>query len=72
MSEEIDLQAIYDQQQQEIIEDRKKLLAEIHKIGDIEISKEYDEIDMKRYQYYYLGWSLASIIVILVAIKIAK
>lgn len=72
MSEELDLQAIYDQQQQELIEDRKKLLAEIHKIGDIEISKEYDEIDMKRYQYYYLGWSLASIIVILVAIKIAK
>lgn len=66
------LQDIYDQQQQEIIDDREKMLAELHRLNDLEASKEYDEIDMKRYQYYYLGWSLASIIIVLVSIKLAK
>mgnify|MGYP001165634744 CR=1 FL=1 len=69
---DFNLEDIYSAQEQELLDDRKRILEEIYKINNLEASHEYSEIDMKRYQYYYLGWSLASVMVILVTLKYYK
>tara|TARA_Y100000992_G_scaffold302159_1_gene275273 strand:+ start:5399 stop:5620 length:222 start_codon:yes stop_codon:yes gene_type:complete len=68
----INLEEIYAAQQEELMEDRKKILEEIYRINNLNASNEYNQIDMQRFQYYYLGWSLASIVILLVTLKYYK
>ena len=62
----------YEEKEKEILEERVKMYTEYANIRDLDGREEYLELDMGRYKLHYLGWSLASIIVILFSIRLFK
>ena len=61
---------LYEQQKDELLEQRLELLKEYGKIVDTDASNEYDKIELKRFQYHYLGLSLGTIVALLVITRL--
>lgn len=61
---------LYEQQKDELLQQRLELLNEYGKIVDIDASNDYDKIDLKRYQYHYLGLSLGTVVALLVIARL--
>jgi hypothetical protein len=62
----------YDLKQQEVLEEREKLFKEYEHIQDLEGRNEYITIDMNRYKMYYFGWSIGTIMILLLSTKLFK
>ena len=62
----ITIPELYEQQKEELLQQRLELLNEYNKIIDINTSNKYDKIDLKRFQYEYLALSLGSVIALLI------
>ena len=61
---------LYEQQKDELLQQRLELLNEYGKIVDMDASTEYDKIELKRFQYHYLGLSLGTVIALLVIARL--
>ena len=61
---------LYEQQKDELLQQRLELLNEYGKIVDMDASNEYDKIELKRYQYHYLGLSLGTVVALLVITRL--
>ena len=61
---------LYEQQKDELLQQRLELLNEYGKIVDLDASNEYDKIELKRFQYHYLGLSLGTVIALLVIARL--
>ena len=62
----ITIPELYEQQKEELLQQRLELLNEYSKIIDIDASNKYDKIELKRFQYHYLALSLGSVIALLI------
>lgn len=62
----------YQQKENEILEERKKMYTKYQGIRDLNGKEEYLELDMNRYKMHYLGWTLASVIIIIYSTRIFK
>lgn len=54
------------------LENEQDELSERERILDLEQQKESALIDMARYKYHYVAWTLASVIVVIVGIRFYK
>lgn len=63
---------VYEQKENEILEERLKLFKEYEDIQNLDGKEEYLEIDMNRYKMYYLGWSMGVLVLALFSIKMFK
>ena len=61
---------LYEQQKDELLQQRLELLNEYGKIVDLDASNEYDKIELKRFQYHYLGLSLGTVVALLVITRL--
>ena len=61
---------LYEQQKDELLQQRLELLNEYGKIVDLDASNEYDKIELKRFQYHYLGLSLGTVVALLVIARL--
>ena len=61
---------LYEQQKDELLQQRLELLSEYGKIVDMDASNEYDKIELKRFQYHYLGLSLGTVVALLVIARL--
>jgi len=61
---------LYEQQKDELLQQRLELLNEYGKIVDLDASNEYDKIELKRFQYHYLGLSLGTVAALLVITRL--
>lgn len=62
----------FEQKENEILQERINMYKEFEKIKTMEGNKEFLEIDMNRYKLHYFGWSIGSVILLLLAVKIMK
>ncbi len=62
----------FEQKENEILQERINMYKEFEKIKTMEGNKEFLEMDMNRYKLHYFGWSIGSIILLLLAVKIMK
>ena len=61
---------LYEQQKDELLQQRLELLNEYGKIVDLDASNEYDKIELKRFQYHYLGLSLGTVVALLLIARL--
>lgn len=61
---------LYEQQKDELLQQRLELLNEYGKIVDLDASNEYDKIELKRFQYHYLGLSLGTLVALLLIARL--
>lgn len=62
----------YEQKEKEILEERQNLYDEYQSIQNLDGRREYIELDTNRYKMQYFGWSIASVALILMSIKLFK
>lgn len=62
----------FEEKENEILQERINMYKEFEKIKTMEGSREFLEIDMNRYKLHYFGWSIGSIVLLLLAAKIMK
>lgn len=61
---------LYEQQKDELLQQRLELLNEYGKIVDLDASNDYDKIELKRFQYHYLGLSLGTVVALLLIARL--
>lgn len=62
----------YAEKENEILEERAKLFEEYNTIMDLNGRDEFIVTDMNRYKMHYMGWSIASVILLLLSTKLFK
>jgi hypothetical protein len=62
----------YEEKEREILAERTNLYNEYQSIQDLDGKQEYIEIDTNRYKMHYFGWSIASVALVLMSIKLFK
>tara|TARA_X000000950_G_C13865286_1_gene640465 strand:+ start:254 stop:487 length:234 start_codon:yes stop_codon:yes gene_type:complete len=62
----------FEEKENEILQERINMYKEFEKIKTMEGNKEFLEIDMNRYKLHYFGWSIGSVVLLLLAAKIMK
>lgn len=62
----------FEEKENEILQERINMYKEFEKIKTMEGSREFLEIDMNRYKLHYFGWSVGSVVLLLLAAKIMK
>jgi hypothetical protein len=62
----------FEEKENEILTERINMYKEFEKIKTMEGNREFLEIDMNRYKLHYFGWSIGSVILLLLAAKIMK
>ena len=67
-----DFMDAYQEKENEILEEREKLFDEYKNIMDLTGRNEYVVTDMNRYKMTYMGWSIGTLILLLVSTKLFK
>ena len=62
----------FEEKENEILQERINMYKEFEKIKTMEGNREFLEIDMNRYKLHYFGWSIGSVVLLLLAAKIMK
>tara|TARA_B110000305_G_C19378272_1_gene608180 strand:- start:387 stop:617 length:231 start_codon:yes stop_codon:yes gene_type:complete len=62
----------YEEKENEILEERLNMYKEFQAIKTLDGDREFLESDSNRYRLHYFGWSIGTIVLLLLSVKLMK